>query len=316
MTSPYSQGEEDRIAEDAAGWVARLQSSDATEQDRRDFERWLQFDPAHEAAYEEFKGLWTELKDVPIESGRLKKFRKSRRATGSVASVVMLVVLAGTLYRMGVLDRIRADYYTAVGEVRTVMLDDGTEIDLNTDTAITVRYTPGERRIHILRGEAFFIVAKNPRRPFIAEDGTLTGKALGTRYSMGAPSADFLGSVKVEEGTVEVKGGDGHAVLEGGNVATLTADGVLSLGRADVSAETAWRAGKLIFSNRPLRDVLATIARYRHGKIIILDQTAADQKVSGIFDLRDTEQALREIEGTLPVSVTRLTAMMVVVRSR
>lgn len=306
----------DRLAEEAAGWVARLQSGDATADDRRRFEEWLERDPAHREAFEEFRDLWGELKDIPIPPDRLKKLKSARRRATAFRSgaVALVLVLCASLYQAGILDRMRADYYTSVGEVRTVTLADGTRVDLNTDTAITVDYSDDARRIRILRGEAFFSVARNPLRPFIVSDKELTATAVGTRYAVGSQSAG--GDVQVEEGRVEVRSGDERAILDAGFAASLGNRGRITVYRTDVSDATAWRSGRLIFSKRPLRDVLATLARYRHGRIIIVDDAAAEQTVSGIFDLNDTDGALREIEGSLPVTVTRVTGLLVVVSSR
>jgi transmembrane sensor len=76
------------------------------------------------------------------------------------------------------------------------------------------------------------------------------------------------------------------------------------------------RPGVRVFSGLPLSEVLATLERHRHGRIVVLDEAAARHTVSGIFDPRNSDQALDVLEKSLPVSVTRLTGMMVVVRSR
>lgn len=317
MTDEHTHSADDRIAKEAARWVARLQSSDATERDRQEFQLWLARGPAHRAAYDELKALWADLKELPIPSSRLKKLRTSRRArAGNIVALAVIAVLSVTLYRMGFVDRMRADYYTAVGEVRSVTLADGSRVDLNTDSAISVSYSPTARRIRLLRGEAFFDVAHNPARPFVVDDGLLQAKALGTRYSVRGALGESLGDVRVEQGQVEVTGGGNNVVLEAGDGARMTAQGRFAVAKADVASKTAWRSGKLVFSGQPLRDVLVTLERYRVGRIVVLDHTAAEQRVSGIFDLNDTDQALRVLEDSLPVSVTHLTGLMVVVRSR
>jgi transmembrane sensor len=317
MPDRFSQHIDDRIAKEAAGWVARLQSRDATEQDRQKFQLWLKRDVAHQAAYDEFKNLWVDLKDVPIPSDRLKTLGMSRRASvRNIVAIGIIAALSVTLYRMGFMDRMRADYYTVVGEVRSITLADGTRVDLNTDSAIVVRYSQAERRIRLLRGEAFFDVSRNPKRPFVVDASSLTATALGTQYGVRAALGDSFGDVQVEQGGVEVISSRDQIVLEAGGVARLTAPGHLASTTADVANETAWRSGKLVFSGQPLRDVLATLERYRYGRIVVLDSTAAEQRVSGIFDLNDTDQALRALEENLPVSVTHLTGLMVVVRSR
>jgi transmembrane sensor len=318
MTDDRRQSDKDRIAEKAAGWVARLQSNDATDEDRRQFAEWLDHDPGHREAYDEFRKLWGDLKDVPIPPDRLKKLRGIRkRAVAYRAAGIAVIFLLGTsLFQSGFIDRLRADYYTSVGEVRTITLEDGTRVDLNTDTAIAVDYSETARRVRILRGEAFFDVTKNPLRPFVVADDALTATAVGTQYAVRSTAGSFRGDVQVEEGRVEVRSGAQQELVEAGYAATLTAQGRVSVQRSAVGDVTAWRTGKLIFSGRPLREVLATLERYRHGQILVVDEEAAGRKVSGIFDLNDTEGALRELESSLPVSVTHVTGLMVIVRSR
>lgn len=316
MAGNAKHDEDERRAEQAAGWVARLQSRDATDEDRRDFRAWLAQDPANAAAYDEFQKLWGDLRAVPIPKDRLKKLRVSRRAVvGNIVAVGLIAVLATATYRLGFFDRLRADHYTSVGEVGRFTLEDGTRVDLNTDSAIRVRYSPTERRIELLRGEAFFDVTKNPSRPFVVEDSALRATALGTRYGVRRDDASS-GDVQVEEGRVEVASSRSRVTLGPGDLARVSADGALSVETTDVASRAAWREGKLVFSGQPLREVLATLERYRHGRIVILDETAASRKVSGIFDLKDTDEALDVLESSLPVTITRLTGMMVVVRSR
>lgn len=303
---------DDQTAEAAAGWVARLQSSDATDSDRRDFDRWLDADPSHRPAYEEMRGLWSDLKGL----SQAPRKRSSRKAAASIIGLCLLAAAAAILHIGGMTDRWRADYYTDVGEVRTVTLQDGTRVDLNSDTAIVVHYSQSERRVDLLRGEAFFDVAKNAARPFVVADNRVRAQALGTRYSMRVPSSGWGEEVQVEEGHVEVATSADSKVLEAGEVATLGNDGRLAVTRRDVTSDTAWRGGKLVFSGRPLREVLATLDRYRHGRILLLDDRAGSLAVSGIFDLADTDKALRILEENLPLSVTRMPGLMVIVRAR
>ncbi len=316
MTDGGEKKDDDRIAEQAAGWIARLQSSDATDADRRDFEVWRGQNSAHGEAYEDLSALWGELRDIPQPAAPTRrKTRPSRAAVGNALGLFVIAGLSLTLYQMGILDRLRADYYTTVGEVRQVTLDDGTVVNLNTDTAIAVAYTPGARKITLLRGEAFFDVAHNANRPFIVSDGRMSAEALGTHFGMETASASLEREVEVEEGRVAVTSGEEKAILQSGDTATLQS-GKLVIGRENVVEATAWRDGKLIFSGQPLGAVLKTLERYRRGRILALDDRAANRLVSGVFDLRDTDQALDVIAGSLPVSVTRLTGLMVIIRSK
>ncbi|SCB33793.1 FecR family protein [Rhizobium hainanense] len=308
---------EDRLAEAAAGWVARLQSADATDQDRADFQCWLRAHPSHAAAYDEMSALWGSLKDAPVSLDGLKARRLSRTRVAGLAAVFGLIAVTSCMLgQFGLIDRWRADYYTDVGEVRSITLEDGTQVDLDTDTAIAVRYSAGERRIQLLRGQAFFDVAKNPLRPFIVDDGGLSATALGTHYSVQTSTGSLSQMVQVEEGFVEVKTGGSDTVLGAGDTIAVDRSGRATLAKADIANDSAWRYGKLVFSAAPLAKVAQTLSRYRHGRVVVLDAQAADRKVSGVFDLTNTDEALAIIESNLPVSVTRVTDMLVVIRSK
>lgn len=308
---------DDTLAEEAALWLARMQSRDATEAEREAFHVWLRADDAHASAYEDMQSLWGELGDIELAPVEQRKRRGPRRAMlAGVAGLCLIGLAALFAEKSGLKDRWQADYYTEIGETRLLSLEDGSRISLNTDTAIAVHYSQKERRITLLRGEAYFDVAKNPERPFIVEDGALTAKALGTHYSVRTGNGALPQEVQVEEGRVEVTTGAEIAVLTPGEAVTLGGDGRLVRARKDVANSMAWREGKLVFSGQPLREVLDILSQYRRGRIVILDEAAARQHVSGIFDLKDTDQALTILEESLPVSVSRLSGMLVLVRSR
>lgn len=308
-------GEDDRIAEQAAGWVARLQSSDATDGDRAEFVRWLAEHPSHGLVYEELKGLWTQLKDVPISPDRLAKVRKSRRGTLGAIAFIATTACMLAIYQTGFLDRARSDYSTSIGEVRSVILSDGSRVDLNTDSAIALRFTDQERRVTLLRGEAFFDVKSSPHRPFVVVESNLTAEALGTRYGVVSAFGESLGSVQVLEGRVQVAGAVPGLVLDAGEGVKVDRRGVPTTFKIEED-ELAWRSGRLVFSQRSLSEVLAAIDRYRRGRIFLLDRDAGRLPVSGIFDLRDIDQALDALEQNLPLHVTRLPGGIAIVRSR
>lgn len=308
--------DDDGLAEEAALWVARMQSADATEADKRAFENWLGADIAHRDAYEEMQRLWGTMRDIDIDIPKPREQRIGKTAILSIAAICLIGLSSFLALETGILDRFQADIYTTVGETRVVTLDDGTHVSLNTDTALKTRYTAGERRVVLLRGEAFFDVSKNPQRPFLVESGVLTAQALGTHYAVRA-AGDFQSQqVQVEEGEVQVGGPSETARLVAGDAVTLNTEGQFIHSRPDVANNTAWREGKLVFSGQPLSEVLKVLERYRHGRIVILDDRAAKLAVSGVFDLRHTDQALQSLETNLPVTLNRISGLMVFVRSR
>jgi transmembrane sensor len=316
MHDHQSDPKDEGLAEQAALWVARMQSADASPSDRQAFELWLASDPSHKDAYEDMAALWGDMRAVNLPSASDQKTSSAKKVLTTLCLLCLLGAAVLLSRQTGLIDRLQADHYTSVGETRVMMLEDGTRVSLNSDTAIETRYSDRERRIVLLRGEAFFDVVKNPQRPFIVDNDGLTAQALGTHYAVRAGSGSLPQEVQVEEGEVEVETISGSARLGAGEAVTLDSDGAIVRSRQDVGTNTAWREGKLVFSGQSLRQVLQILAQYRHGRIVVLDDTAARLNVSGIFDLHDTNQALRILESSLPVTVTKLSDMMVLVSSR
>ncbi|MBX2830487.1 MAG: FecR family protein [Rhodospirillales bacterium] len=300
----------------AARWAARLQSSDASPVDHAQFQDWLDQDPRHVRAYDEFDQLWTDLQDVPLPPGKLKQIRRVRTARrAGIAGLGMIAMMAVGADHFGILDRISADHYTRMGETRQVVLPDGTQVSLNSDSAIKVAYSSRRREVVLLRGEAFFDVHHNADRPFVVTDDQFSARAVGTRYGVREQSVPGSPDVQVEEGVVEVTADTSRerVMLHAGEGAFLSDDGTFAVSKTDVSNETAWRDGKLVFSNQPLCDVLATLEKHRFGKIVLLSDAAGAQKVSGIFDLSNTDQALSALVAGLPIRITLATDLLTII---
>ncbi|EUC00149.1 anti-FecI sigma factor, FecR [Rhizobium sp. CF080] len=309
MTNVSDKAREDAIAEEAAGWVARLGSRDATDADRRRFEFWKMQDPAHAAAFEEMSALWGDLAAVP----KTVAPRRRRVVGGGIAALLLMGCLGIIASDTGLIAWYRSDFYTPVGVIKRIDLDDGSVVTLNTDSAIQVRYGQTERRIVLLRGEAFFDVAPNPARPFVVSGDETQAIALGTHYAVRVGDRD---EVMVEEGHVAVTSGSQRAVLDAGGTAQLDADGQLMTGTGDVANLTSWRSGKLVFSGRPLGEVLDQIGRYQHGRIMVLDDQAAQLRVSGVFAANDADQTFAALQESLPIRIIRLSDWVTLVRSR
>jgi len=296
------------IEEEAATWVARLRSSDATEGDRLGFDRWLANDPRNSAAYEEMSALWSDLAKVPRSVGRKRSGIK-----GTAAAFAVILSAGYICQQAGLIDRIRADYHTSIGEVSSFVLDDGSRITLNTDTALRVHFEKNLRSVELLRGEAFFDVSPDPDRPFTVTGHNGEATALGTHYSVRVGDGD---DVMVEEGRVAVTSGQRKVFLPAGGIAHMSASGDLVSGTADVAGLTSWRDHKIIFSGRPLYQVIDELNRYQRGKIVVFGNATRDLKVSGVFSTIDIDQSIASIEDSLPVSITRFGGMLTIIRAR
>ena len=300
------EAEDDPIYEQAALWVARLSSPDATDADRKAFEAWRSADPSHADAFAEMDAWRRTMGQVPDP-------RRGRRWKPKGVAVVAILGVASLLaYDMGMLDRLRADAWTEVGAIRAETLADGSRVDLNTNTALALHYTAEERGVELLRGEAAFDVLPDRQRPFIVRGKGISVRAVGTRFFVRVDGD--ASPVGVAEGQVEVVASDGQAMLRAGEIAAHDTAGRLVAERGDVARAMAWRDGRLIFSGQPLAAVLNELERYRRGRIVLLGQGAGAKRFSGTLDPRNTDEALDVLAATMGVRVTRVTPLLVLVR--
>ncbi|WP_298966930.1 FecR domain-containing protein [uncultured Methylobacterium sp.] len=288
---------EDPVYEAAAGWVARLSSSDATDRDRAAFDAWLAADPSHAEAYAELDALWHRLGRVP--DARRRRIPKAPACLAAAA--VLGAVLA---HQFGLADWLRSDLWSGTGDIRHATLEDGSRVDLNTGTGLVLRFGATERRVELLRGEAVFDVAPDPARPFVVQGGGLSVRAVGTVFFVRADAAGK--PVGVAEGRVEVTAAGRHLEVAAGEAVRRQDGDVVSVVKADVGRAMAWRDGRLIFSGERLSDVLAELGRYRRGRILLLDAALGERRVTGAFDPRHTDEALDAIAASLGVRVVRV----------
>ena len=312
------------VKDAATAWFVRLRDEAARDSDRVAFEVWRNADPAHAEAYREIERLWTGLGRIdrrpndraparsaanssagPASSGRRRALRQMAIAA-SVAAVVG--VGAYGLVQQGV----RANHRTGAGEQRQTVLADGSTAHLDTATALSMDFTAHRRLITLHGGEAYFEVATDAARPFVVEAGGGRIEALGTAFSVSR--TDGAVQVVVTESAVMVSDiGGRRTVVAAGQGVRITDAGLGAVVDVDVNAALAWRRGRLVFDNRPLGEVLGTLERYRRGRIVILDGTAAALPVTGSFAISDTEATLKTIERTLPVRLYRLSGLLVLV---
>lgn len=322
------------VPDTAAEWFVRLRDEMASAADRQAFRDWLAADPAHRAAYRDLERLWSGLDQVdphaidravgaPVPprpppdparlrpAGRIPSQRRLTRRAALAASVAALVAGGYAASRPDIL----SDYGTRAGERKTIALDDGTRIELNTASALSLDYGPFRRQVTLHRGEAYFQVASEPDRPFAVEAGPGRAVVLGTGFAMRRRDAETEvvlaeGRVAVSApsapaaGTVELKPGEGVVV-------TRTGPGPVRM--LDTDRALAWRTGRLVFDATPLSEVLAEIGRYRFGDIRVMDDTLDSLPVTGAFSITSSDQALRTLERTLPVRLVRMTDLLVLV---
>ncbi|WP_279357672.1 FecR family protein [Methylobacterium indicum] len=299
------ESEHDPIFVEAAVWVARLSSPDATAEDHAAFEVWRSTDPAHAEAHAELDA-WRRM------MGGSPDPRRRNWPTGPIAVMLAMGAFGLAADETGWIDRLRADAWTGVGGIATTILPDGSRIDLDTDTAVVLHDTPGERRVTVLRGEAVFDVVHDRDRPFIVHSAGLTVRAVGTRFFVRADGTPE--PVGVAEGRVDVGTGGRIAMVTANEVAHRSAEGRLTVQPSDVAQAIAWREGKLVASGRPLAAIVASLDRYRRGRIVLLDPSLGARRFTGTLDLSNTDDALAVLAASLRLKITRVPPFLVLIR--
>jgi len=227
--------------------------------------------------------------------------RPGSRWVAGIAAALVLLALAALLRPWDLAGR----YTTAVGEQRIVKLSDGSVMYLNTESRARVDYSEKTRDIRLLRGEALFVVARDPDRPFRVATGTAVIQAVGTEFNVYRHDKET--AVAVLEGRVQVFANDGGSAalssresekhervalpLSAGEEANVENDGRIIKRKApDLSNAVAWRERRLVFRENPLNDIVFEFNRYNSAPRFRVDGTTAGaRRYSGIFDAYDPE---------------------------
>ena len=329
------------IGGDVEHALARLWSDQMSEAEAAAIHIRVQEDPRYR---EEFHGAMevlasmealaddSENREILRDFRRILHERRSRRRLGlGIAAGVLVAFGAALTYfspRSGPDDSHLQEYFiTRVGEQQTLELDDGSVVTLNTGGRLAVDYSGPARRIVLERGEAYFEVTEDPRRPFTVDLGARAVTAVGTAFNIRKSPERY--QVAVVEGAVTF-----HAVTDGAapSPPPVSADGravpVSAPGQRrveagwvaefDVSADVLtafrpesmdryrdWRSGLLSFYRAPLYQVVKEMNRYSRKKILIEDASVMELNVYTAVNVHEIDSALEGMELALPIEVAR-----------
>lgn len=294
--------------EQAGYWVWRQDSGEWSSAEQRELDRWMAASNTHRHEYTRALDLWQALgrfqsAEFPARTDARRRYRQAQRRRRSARWIAGLATAAALSLAVGIHywpSHEDVIYRTAKGEQFPVTLADGSRVELNTDTELRVHLSDRERRVDLLRGEAFFTVQHDATRPF--EITTAGGRIrdLGTRLDVHATPHQV--TVTVDEGKVEVTTRPAHrATLSAGEQVAYTPEGALSQVTQASRNATAWRDGHLAFDLTPLAEVMAQIERYHPITIMIADPSLRALRVTGRFQFRDLLLLLRTLEATFPL---------------
>lgn len=285
---------------EAADWFALLSQRRVANSDVIAFAEWRR-KPGNAAAYERIEAMWKAAETLAGDPDLQEATRRARdtvappeRARAMVsrlfkplgAAAALILALAFGLVWMTNRPEIVS---TAVGEQRTVRLDDGSQVTLDTGSRIEVQMGEDRRTVLLLAGQAFFDVEGDPGRPFVVRAGEASVTAVGTRFSV--RRMDEGVKVVLVEGRVSItdrRGARGGWTLAPGEQIATAADRP-EIRTVDVAEATSWTAGRLTFRQTPVAAALAEMNRYTETPIELRSARVSRIPMDGVFDVGDQE---------------------------
>ncbi len=332
-----SQNIPDAVMDDAASWLARLDSEYCNASDSLAFARWLNEDPTHRWAFEELSEVWARLHTLTdvgeqIESSNVTRLpvpNGNNSGVGAATSVEQRsdwsVLIAATLIGIGVFANFifsnpMLEWSTNVAVTRTVTLPDGTIVELNSKSHLQAKFDERRRDVVLLDGEALFHVAKDSR-PFVVKTSMGSVAALGTTFAIDS-RPDWV-EVTVVSGKVSVssaaagvplteydqnsvgRSNEQRAVLFGGDGVEMVSDRLHQqvLASSEIRQKLAWREGNVTFNQQPLGRVIVEMQRYSETKLHIADDELNNLRISGQYSTAGIEEFLTQLTDVYGVSV-------------
>ena len=335
-----------QILEEAADWLIELSPADGDPRARRQFDAWLRKSPEHLRAYLELLPVWEDgaalapERDISIDeliamgksaesnvipfdaqpqepsAAPTTQATRTRRSGFLLAASILFMCIAGGLTWLFVT---RGTYATGIGEQRSLVLEDGSTINLNAHSKVRVRFTAHQRAIELLDGQALFQVSKDAARPFVVSADETQVRAVGTEFDVNRRKRGTV--VTVVDGTVAVFSAGtpgssasaqrvadreraiaalrphrGELLLTAGEQVTLSGATAPKAVRANVAIVTAWTQRRLVFDASTLSEVVEEFNRYNTHQLVLRDRTLENFPITAAFSSPDPASLVRFLE--------------------
>ncbi|MCT2533928.1 FecR domain-containing protein [SAR92 clade bacterium H231] len=315
MNNIHPMPDNQQLYDQASQWIVKMDRGLSADEQTA-LQEWLGTNQQHRNIMAEMTQLWDKM-DAMSRLGDLfadpQPAPRQWRGIGAVAASVLLAASLGLWALLGAMDNNNSVYHTAVGEQSTVMLPDGSQIILNTNTKVAVNYSPQARLLQLISGELHVSVAKDPNRPLSVMAAGQIVQALGTEFNIEITDQQNIELV-VTEGKVKVgvqqqadalikDDNPSRAQLSlPDNALTLAAGEQMLLGGKqkaitevtldDIAVKLSWREGNLIFRGESLEEAVKEIGRYTSVEFVFVNEHLKTMRVSGLFKAGDVEGLL------------------------
>lgn len=341
MSNIYELPKQDQRFDEASDWLAKL-DRELKPSEKTELQQWMAADGENLRLLLEMARLWddmtilSQLSDLfPETLSRQEK--KSSRFAMAIAASLMIAILTGVLIVNSALFEnttentntvadIKWDavYETAIGEQSTVMLVDGSEVILNTNSLLKVHYAEQHRLLQLEYGEVHVEVAHDPDRPLSVLAAGKVVQALGTAFSVEITQKQHIelvvtdgkvlvGIDKREQRTnklapARLSASASILVAEGEEFVlgdTVTDEEIVEVSPEEIEIKLSWRQGKLIFRGESLEDAVTEIGRYTTIEFIILDDDLKKVRIAGLFRAGDVDGLLLTLKENFNISNQR-----------
>lgn len=309
-----------RAAHEAAQWLMRLHAGKHSQADQEACQAWRNSSPEHEIAWQRAEMVRKTLGLVPPSVGMPVLDRPALLERRAAIKTLAMLIAAGPVvwaaYRATPWQEWTAEIRTAKGEIRHMTLGDGSKIALNTDTAIDIAFDDNIRLIKLHAGEIHIETATDTAsqpRPFVVQSENGRIRAIGTRFSVRQDDVllDSHTHVAVMQGKVEIRTHHNYTpyLLDAGQQTDFDNDRIAPFSRLKAGADS-WVNGVLMADAMPLGEVIAQLGRYRTG-VLRCHPSIENMRVTGAFQLKDTDNILVLLQKSLPIKVQKRTRFWV-----
>ena len=341
---------DERVLDVASEWLVKLDEG-LDNEEMQALKTWLAT-PLHRDTFLEMVALWdkmsvlSELADIVPHTPE----PNAKHKTNSTVAWKRPLAIAASILMVGLLSYQGLNLFspsnqtepvaqmasyslqasTKPGEHKSISLEDGSTLWLNTNSQVNIAFTDTSRIIQLVKGELHINVAKDKSRPL---NVLAAGKAVGTAFNVQYHRGDL--ELVVTEGVVEVASytlnkANGESIVNPiikpqarpltlvqgeKSLLSLPNSTVETVSDKDIANDLSWREGKIVFRGEPLIDVIEEVSRYTDKTVVLGDAALANMQVAGLFNTNDVDALIAALADNLQIS-TDYSSDTIVLRPR
>ena len=303
---------QDSAMDQALDWLITLEC--ANEEQKSDFNAWLNADPAHARAFARANAVWNgEPLQAAAQTLQTRRtpglLRRISRHWKHLATAAVVIISVGSYSNVPL--RLQADHLTVVGERQHLQLEDGSKVLLNTSSAFSSKVVDAQSSARLYQGEAYFEVPANLEFPLVLDAGPVRVSVRDTDFAVSYLNGEA--QVRVQRGDVDlrVSSAGTQMRLSAGNSVSIGPNGFSKTAKLNPQTDLAWVQGRLVFENCPMGKVLDEVRRYYPGWIVNNNEQLANVAVTGNYRLDQPLDIVRSLAHITSSSISEFPALVI-----